>query len=101
MATTGQLLTAVMPWGCTIDVFPKSLAPKSLDLIHSATCRCQGKEKLLVKNYITDWVSYRITVLKEHPVQASTWARATCERLGLEELDPLLGRIEALYKLHR
>lgn len=86
-------------WGCLVQTYPTSLAPKSLTLIHSpTTCRCQGREEVIIKDYILRWVSYRIDELKEHPVKATTWARASCEYLGIPgALDETLGRIERLF----
>jgi len=86
-------------WGCEIEIYPRSLAPRSLHLHHSPTCRCRGHEKVLVKDYILKWVEYRIIGLNEHPIKAATWARAACECLGIEGIDGTLNRIEALYDL--
>lgn len=43
-------------------------------------------------------MSYRIDELREHPVKATTWARASCEYLGMGgALDGILGRVEGLF----
>ena len=63
----------------------------------SPCCRCNGREEIIVKDYILRWVSYRIDELKEHPVKATTWARASCEYLGIGGLDGILDRVEGLY----
>lgn len=92
-------LSPTTRWGCRIPIYPGSLAPKSLDLTHaSSSCRCHGREEIIVKDYILRWVSYRIDELKEHPVKATTWARASCEHLGIAgSLDGILDRVERLY----
>ncbi|KAK4211715.1 hypothetical protein QBC37DRAFT_484362 [Rhypophila decipiens] len=75
-----KILNPQTKWGCQIQTYPTSLAPKSLRLIHNPApgkCRCHGREEVIVKDYILRWVSYRIDELKEHPVKATTWARAS------------------------
>lgn len=43
-------------------------------------------------------MSYRIDELKEHPVRTTTWARASCEHLGIAgSLDEILDRVERLF----
>lgn len=92
-------LRQATPWGCLVQTYPTSLAPKSLTLIHNpTTCFCQGREEVIVKDYILRWVSYRINEFKDHPVKAATWARASCEYLGIPgALDGILDRIEKLF----
>lgn len=92
-------LSTKTPSGCEFDVHAVSGAPLSLDLKHSAECQCRGRERYLVQDYILGWVLYRVKVLMEHPARSCTRARVACELLGLDGLEPVLDKIDAIYPL--